>query len=212
MTKRTIVFIADTHGSHEELIVPNGDILFHCGDFSATGSVLDVLKFNSWLGTLPHELKICIAGNHDGFMESHNLGRNLITNAVYLENELLEYEGLRIWGSPITPEFNNWFFMRKRGDDITKVWEQIPDKIDILLTHGPCYGILDTVKRSVGEEHLGCWDLRERVKQLKNLKIHAFGHLHGAYGIVKIDRTKFINCSSMDDNYDIVNKPIVVRL
>jgi len=32
-----IIFISDTHGLHEELDLPNGDILIHGGDISRSG-------------------------------------------------------------------------------------------------------------------------------------------------------------------------------
>jgi hypothetical protein len=38
------------------------------------------------------------------------------------------------------PEFGNWAFMLPRGPRIKEKWDQIPDGIDILITHGPPLG------------------------------------------------------------------------
>jgi predicted phosphohydrolase len=43
-------------------VVPPGDVLLHAGDFSMTGNLEPVRKFNEWLGKLPHTTKIVIAG------------------------------------------------------------------------------------------------------------------------------------------------------
>jgi Icc-related predicted phosphoesterase len=52
----------------------------------------------------------------------------------------VELEGLRIWGSPWQPEFQNWAFNLNRGPEIRKKWDMIPEGIDILVTHGPPKG------------------------------------------------------------------------
>jgi predicted phosphohydrolase len=209
--------MADSHGSHEEVNVPDGDVFIHAGDFCNTGSVIEVMRFNNWLGTLPHKFKIVIAGNHDLFMESDPcLGRGLITNATYLANEEVYLNnGLTVWGSPITPSFNDWAFNVNRGKEIAKYWKQIPSYIDIIVTHGPPYNILDL---SANYEHLGCYDLWHRINQIQP-KLHVFGHIHESYGLFnKLPNktfdfdTLFGNCSVMNDNYEVVNPPLVIKL
>ena len=62
-----VVIISDTHGKHWQLDenIPHGDILIHAGDFTTNYSIEDALDFNEWLGTLPHQYKIVVSGNHD---------------------------------------------------------------------------------------------------------------------------------------------------
>ena len=63
-----IVCISDTHNLTDRPdfpSIPEADILIHTGDFTICGKTEDVIKFNDWLGTLPHEYKIVIAGNHE---------------------------------------------------------------------------------------------------------------------------------------------------
>jgi hypothetical protein len=89
--------------------VPDGDILIHAGDFMTYGNApREIIDFNAWLGRQPHPNKIVIAGNHDRLFESHpNPARALVTNGIYLEDSGVELEGLKFWGSPVQPPFNN---------------------------------------------------------------------------------------------------------
>ena len=60
-----LVLISDTHSLHGDLVIPDGDMLIHCGDYSNHGAFGDLLAFNKWLGKLPHEHKLVVSGNHD---------------------------------------------------------------------------------------------------------------------------------------------------
>jgi len=61
-----VVCVSDTHSMHRTLgTIPDGDVLVHAGDFTQTGTLAEVQDFCSWLGSLPHEHKIVIAGNHE---------------------------------------------------------------------------------------------------------------------------------------------------
>jgi len=201
-----VVCISDTHGKHEELVIPDGDMFIHCGDFTQLGRVHEISAFNYWLASLKHTHKIIIAGNHEKLFETNNrLARSLITNATYLENSGVEIEGRRLWGSPVTPYFFNWAFNISRGEMIQRVWNDIPDNLDVLITHGPPHTILDTVK---GGAVVGCEELLRKVKGL-NIKRHVFGHIHEGYGHTKRYGTEFMNASSLDHKYQVINKPWV---
>ena len=204
-----IVCVSDTHGCHNELTIPDGDIFIHCGDFSMMGEYEDLMEFNKWLGTLPHKRKIVIGGNHDFILEK-DYYFNVVhfSNATYLEDNLLELDGLRIYGSPYTPRFGDWAFMRDRGNEMAKIWSKIPKDVDILITHGPPYGILDVTK---GGLKVGCLDLLGVINTLKP-KIHLFGHIHESYGTIEKNGTKFYNCALMNAYYDIVNGPVVIEV
>ena len=89
-----------------------------------------------------------------------------------------------------TPIFGGWPFMKK-DDMLSKYWNNIPDSTDILITHGPPYGILDNNGRGT---FCGSKSLLERVQILKP-KYHIFGHIHESYGVQKINSTTFINAS-----------------
>lgn len=208
-----IVCISDTHGMHEEIKhIPDGDLLIHGGDSLGIGGIVDLEDFNYWLGTLPHEHKVLIAGNHDWcFQTRSERARAIVTNATYLEDSGITIGGFYFWGSPWTPRFRDWAFNLDRGEPLSKQWQRIPLNTDVLVTHGPPAGIRDTVVTPIGEEHVGCVDLRNRLSELKNLKAHVFGHIHEGYGSeVREDMSlRFVNASTCTGWYEPSNPPIV---
>ncbi len=228
-----IVMISDTHTYHHDLELPDADILFHCGDFTLMGNPLEVLNFNDWLGTLKQfNYIVVIAGNHDKCVgEDPMFGYKQITNAIYLQNSGVDLEGFYIWGSPMTPSFHGMrgglTFFTNGDREAKKIWRGMPKKVDILITHGPPWGILDEVQNySYGEtyrsgeppiEHTGDKMLLSKVIQFKP-KYHMFGHIHEGYGILKTDDTQpyggctFINASSVNAAYGMENKPLVMNI
>jgi Calcineurin-like phosphoesterase len=110
-----IVCISDTHELHPELVVPPGDILIHAGDFTFFSEHPWMFHhFDLWLGELPHRHKIIIPGNHDYFLEEAR-DRSVITNATLLVGSGVEVEGLRIWGSAVTPHYGLAELSQLRG-------------------------------------------------------------------------------------------------
>ncbi len=211
MRQIRIVCVSDTHGQHSKLRLPPGDILVHAGDFMTFGDVPEeIIDFDRWLQHQPHRHKIVIAGNHDLMFERQpGFARTLLPSAIYLENSSIELEGLRIWGSPVQPEFNNWAFNVARGAAIRRYWQMIPEDTDILITHGPPHGVLDKPRPS--GTHLGCEELAKKVEQLRP-KLHVFGHIHGGHGQSqsKLSPTKFVNASVVDEAYRLVHEAQVV--
>ena len=208
-----IVVMSDTHGYHKDLVVPEGDILIHAGDVTSEGSFESFANFLRWLKGQPHKHKCFIGGNHDEVLDKHfSLVDGMIkeSGCIYLENDSCSVEGLKMWGSPITPRFGHWFFMEDR-DKIGKYWEKIPEHLDVLVTHGPPYGILDFVHRTYGDHNVGCEALLKKVKEVKP-RFQIFGHIHGSYGKKKVGKTTYVNASSCNESYDIVNEPVVIDL
>ena len=130
--------------------------------------------------------------------------KKLTSNCHYLCNSGVEIEGIKIWGSPITPTFFNWAFNEDRGKPIQKYWKMIPKNTGILVTHGPPNGILDKTTSNI---NAGCEELLKTVNKLKP-KFHLFGHIHEAYGKETLNETTFINGSLLDINYNLANLPI----
>jgi Icc-related predicted phosphoesterase len=129
-------------------------------------------------------------------------------NIIYLENDLVEIEGLKIYGSPYTPQYGKWAFMRERGDEIARIWDKIPDGLDILITHGPPKGIMDIGR---GKVSAGCYDLLKKVVEVKPT-YHLFGHMHMCQGIEKHYGITFINSAMVDDDYTDVRTPTVFTI
>ncbi len=209
-----IVCISDTHDRiRHDWEIPSGDILIHAGDFTIQGLNEEVIRFNKWLGTLPHQYKIVIPGNHELKMdEEFNINylesRALITNATLLVNESAIIGPYKFYGMPDTPEFCNWAFNRNQSEMEPYV-NAIPDDIDVLITHGPPYGHLDTVRQKTYS--LGCKQLLKRVMEIKP-KLHVFGHIHGGYGTKWFAGINFVNAAICNEAYKPVNQPIVVEI
>jgi len=216
-----VVCIADTHNFHHDVDIPDGDILIHAGDFTLNGTLGEVVEFNEWLGTLDHPYKIVVAGNHDRCLgESGTLGLKMFTNAIYLERSGKEIEGLKIWGAPMTPAFNGMrgglTFYTNSDKEAKGVWSAIPKNLDILITHGPPFAVLDEVVNHFNpyfdKENCGDRMLASKVIQ-KKPKYHVFGHIHEGYGEFIADYgTHFINCSVVNESYNMVNKPVIINL
>jgi len=206
-----IVLISDTHTRHSDVILPDGDLLIHAGDVSSRGRAHEIDAFIQWFSEQSHKYKIFIAGNHDFFFErAHRaiIEAKIPKNIIYLNDSGCTIEGLNIWGSPIQPEFCDWAFNKKRGDEIKKHWDLIPTNTDILITHGPPFGILDKTTRG---EKTGCKELLKKVYNVKP-KIHVFGHIHEDYGVLKNDDITFINASLLNEKYYYTNDPILICL
>lgn len=202
-----IIFISDTHGLHRRIRnIPVGDMLIHTGDISNFGEEHQVVDFLNWFSNQPHTFKIFIAGNHDFFFERESpayIQKIIPQNIIYLNDSGCEINGIKIYGSPITPEFFNWAFNRKRGTEIKQSWAKIPLDTQILLTHGPPFGILDQTQKSI---RTGCEDLMKAVNKIKPT-LHVFGHIHEAYGRFQNEDTTFINASILNEVYRITNLP-----
>ena len=209
-----IIAISDTHLTHEkrELSIPDGDILIHAGDATLNGSKKEIIVFNRWFSDLPHAIKIFVAGNHDWLFEKNlERARELLDHSIhYLQDSEITIAGLRIYGSPWQPAFNNWAFNLERGNDLKQKWDFIPSGIDILITHCSPYGIGDMLPDG---SQIGCADLAKVVRKIKP-KYHIFGHAHEGYGIYKRrnNNTVYINASILDEAYNPANQAIVIEI
>lgn len=204
-----LVALSDTHGYHDQIEVPDGDILIHTGDLTNRGRLEEVIDFNRFLEGLPHRHKVVIAGNHDFcFERTPQEAEVLLTACHYLRDQSLELEGWKLYGSPWQPEFFDWAFNLPRGPALAEKWAEIPQDTDILMTHGPPMGCLDRTSRG---EDVGCEALAERLDQLQ-VKVHVFGHIHEAYGHELRGKTRTYNASILNHLERRLEKPWVIEL
>ncbi len=200
-----LVLTSDSHERHSDLIVPDGDIFIFAGDVGDGEDV--IFDFDQWLARMPHPIKLIVPGNHDYSLLGHS-GRNLITNANLLIEESINVLGLKIWGSPITPLRDGAFGVGAEQDR-ERLFSFIPRDTDVVITHSPPYGILD--QPSPAREHLGCRALLNAVVRVQPT-LHAFGHVHGAYGTTTFGDTFFANASLVDADHKLKNSPIVIDI
>lgn len=210
-----LVCISDTHGAHGMLKMPEGDILIHSGDFSAHGTLNDVKKFTEWMGSQNYEFKIAIAGNHDIALEDNttsNLAKKMFDDngIIYLKDSGVEIDKIKFWGSPWTPKFYDWAFMKIRNSTNLKwVWEKIPKDTNVLITHGPAHGTLD----KHDNVSCGCELLYSKLLEIRP-DIHIFGHIHESPGVVERNEGAKIsvNASMLARDYITVREPIVLEI
>lgn len=217
-----MVVIGCSHGRHAQLIVPQGDVLVHTGDFSRRGDESDAISFLKWFEAQPHEHKVFVAGNHDGFTQQNpqtfaHLVNQHAPSCHYLHEKAVEIGGLKWFGSNWTPEFCNWYWMSERGPDMMAHWDKIPDDTQVLITHGPARDHLDLIIPSIFNEfasHEGCDDLKATIDgRLKDLKLSCFSHLH-YQGCQQetVNGITYVNASVVDDGYSIRGDIQVIQL
>jgi Icc-related predicted phosphoesterase len=186
-------------------------VLIHCGDSTQYGSRDNLREFAEIFGECNSKYKLVIAGNHDACFAKHpKESRDILMahHIAYLEDEQITIGGLKFWGIPWTPPFLNWYFMADEEKRIEK-WEQVPDDVDVLISHGPPYTILDRLTK--GGEHVGSIEHFDRVL-LIGPTLNVFGHIHEVYGQEQYAGIDFINCSLLNFNYQMVNQPVVYEL
>ena len=71
--------------------------------------------------------------------------------------------------------------------------------------------IMDKVEWGNFHKHIGSKSVKRRIREVKP-KMVVFGHAHDEYGVVDKYGIKFINCSRVDENYDLVREPIMVEV
>ena len=220
-TMTRITLISDTHNKHKQITqdLPGGDILIHAGDISSMGYEHEVREFCKWFDKIDsYTHKIFIAGNHDWlFQNSPKKVKEILdlySTITYLQDDFV-YVGewgetndmIKIHGSPWQPRFMNWAFNADRGEDIMQHWNKISTDTDILITHGPAFGFLDTV---VGQGiPLGCEDLTSKIDEIKP-KIHVCGHIHSGNGYKTNlnNSVHFFNAAVLGEQYSYTYKPI----
>lgn len=228
-----LVCLSDTHTMHAIYTdenpprIPSGDVFIHAGDFSYEGVPQQVESFAKWLKQLPFEHKVVIAGNHDITFDTENypflwqrfghekehdsmgLKQLVKESCTYLENSEANIKGVRIWGSPWTPTFHDWGFNADRGPMIKRIWDQIPEGVDIVLSHGPPLGRQD---ECFDGQLVGCADLLEACQKRVKPRLMIFGHIHEGRGASFDGQTVYVNASSVNLMYRPVFEPVVIDL
>jgi hypothetical protein len=204
-------------------MIPDGvDAVFHCGDESHLGNPMrnepECRAFFEWFCGLPIKTKFFVPGNHSTAFEQGLVTPDDYPSVHFLIHEAAVWDGWNLFGTPYTPLFFNWAYMKARPD-LDAVWATIPEQTDILLSHGPPKGILDVTRdwRSKEPIHVGSKSLTRHVLERIKPKLHAFGHLHDEpeinnFGIVERGGVKFVNCSCCNLSGQLVNHGMVVDL
>jgi Icc-related predicted phosphoesterase len=207
-----VITFSDIHGQQNKQLTRwfnnnPGDLLIFAGDLQLNN--LDYgTEFVKWIHKLPYTNKILVFGNHDGnyICILDYIIKNSFTDVIFLNNSSATIDGIKIFGSPHSVEYGSWWFMMK-DKELGNLWNKIPDDTDILVTHGPPFGILDYTYDGFTT---GSKTLEKKVFELKQLKYHIFGHIHESYGIKRINNITFMNVSLLNEKYQLTNNPIII--
>ena len=214
------ITLSDTHGQHRSkklnkfLHENSADVLLFAGDLQAnhfdTGE-----DFVEWLHYLPYKYKIMTFGNHDSNWEYVAEKARLYSDVVILNNYYVVLdENIKIWGSPYSLTFLDWWFM-KSDKELEEIYKDIPNDVDIIMTHTPAFGILDMTKDDI---LTGSMSLLNRIKELKKLKYSVCGHIHEQSGTCTMNKylalkdIHFINASVLNEKYQLVHDPQIFEI
>lgn len=224
---KTIVAISDLHGQLPPLgALPAGHILVIagdvCPDFKPSielryqGERVDRQGFQQgrWLNTTfrgwlegandKYAAVIGIAGNHDFVFEKEPILESIEPLPwIYLEDYGVEVFGIKFWGTPWVPNLAYWAFCANDAGLRARA-ALIPNDIDVLVTHGPPYGVLDHVR---GAGPVGDVSIAEAVERIQP-KAVICGHIHEQHG----QEGGVFNVSLLDDRYEMVYPPTVIEL
>lgn len=209
---KKIWHIGDTHGYHDLLKVPdNIDWVIHSGDFTNYKDVYknepETLDFLRWYGNLDIPIKILIAGNHDAY--AHSGVKEFrkwcdYYNIIYLENEYVILNDIKIYGSPNTPQFGDWYFMKNRAK-MDKHWSHVDEDVDIFVVHGPPKGVLDLSEdRLRNLENCGCNSLKKHILNRIKPKLCLFGHIHNNKDIINAGTLNLSGYDTLFSNGSVV--------
>ena len=230
-----LVIISDTHNLHDELNLPSGDVLIHCGDYSYSGQDNEVISFLTWMQEQTKKYRLVIGGhgNHElGPYEDREHFNELKT--VFAPDVIWPHmrvftdpvTSLNFFFSPYVTTINGRWAFEASSSEYQEIVKRIPDYVDILISHGPPFNILDTfVRHSIDwdsqqndyahtsrEFKIGSKVLAERIKEIEP-KLVCFGHCHENGGqTVEIDGTIYVNGAVLNENYEIANEPVIVNL
>jgi Icc-related predicted phosphoesterase len=195
-----IYAVSDLHGYFPPY-VPECELLLLGGDYCPTRNLEQEKrfmsgKFSEWLREVPAKQVVGIAGNHDFILQDEpEFARSLPW--TYLQDEEINIDGVRIYGTPWTPPFFDWAFMCNESM-LQERFSNIPEGLDILLSHGPAWKHLD---QNSGKENCGSYSLLQRIKQVKP-DSHVFGHIHEGHGVMDDGPTRFYNVAYLNGKYE----------
>lgn len=229
-----IVAMSDLHGT----LLPVNDyfepceLVCICGDISPLNIQANHRKMRKWLRekfkpwceALPCDKVIFIAGNHDDICKNTDFMYSLFPkdkkvtylfheNYTYISKSGKEYS---IFGTPYCKLFGNWAFM-EMDDMLDKLYKDIPENLDILMTHDAPYGVSDIILQEDcpwydGKTHIGNKPLSQEILR-KTPKVVLHGHLHSTSRIFEEwGYSKVANCSIKNEKYEPVYNPLTIEI
>lgn len=230
-----IVAISDIHGYIPENI-PECDVLCISGDIVPLEVQRGIEKSSDWVMNIfyPKLLEMSCKhvvmtwGNHDFIgnvlyraghsgEEQTEMLFGTDSKCHILIDESVEIDGVKFYGTPWIPELSGWAFYNT-SENLTDMFRQMPEDIDVLLTHcPPKIGTQGVVLQNCWNHmrDFGCIELYNVLCEKKFEKtLHVLsGHIHsGNHDIEQFGNIKYINVSIKDENYNVSYKPTILEL
>jgi Icc-related predicted phosphoesterase len=203
-----IAAVSDLHGNYPvmpELHDQNIDLLLVCGDITGNKIHQDkhLNQFIQWVKNINPKMCLFTQGNHDYFRYEDQ------KNIKQLIDQSYDFEGLIVYGTPWTPEFCGWNWM-KEDKYLDRYFDNINNYTNILMSHGPMRGVCDSIY-GIGES-LGSRSLRNAVNQ-RSIDYVFSGHIHSAnHNWELFNNTKCCCVSLLNEQYQIAYKPREIEI
>lgn len=225
-----IVALSDQHGHLPK--IPPCDLLIIAGDVCPDrfGPFLAMhapeqqkawfeRHVRQWLADVPATHKLMTWGNHDWCGQACSFRRDSPGEASSTDLQILVDEGVTlpiddgqvfVWMTPWSNQFMRWAFM-KPPRELADMYAQIPEGIDILVSHQPPYGYGDRyLEVDSGKiEHLGSRELLAAIDRVRP-RLVICGHIHDGYGRTEYDGIPIYNVTLVDEQYRLVHAPTVI--
>lgn len=195
--------LSDTHGPWAPIAQTiHLDAVVHCGDFVTYGDSIEYAVFsNRFESAYPDTVRYLLPGNHDMLFEQDIMSATGLTPAAFpIHDRRFMIGDYVAYGSSWQPAFRNWAFNVESDEERYDLFQRIPDETEILFTHCPPYMLLDELPDT---GHIGDKALARRIRELTQLKVNVFGHIHGCSGYVKKEGITYVNASLRDEHYHL---------
>lgn len=217
-----IACISDLHGHLPQ--VPDCDVLVIAGDVCpATNHKLSFQQrwldgpFRNWLEAQPAKHIVGTWGNHDwlGAKAPDIIAQLdlpwqcLVDQATRIARP--DGSGLWFYGSPWQPVFLDWAFNLEEHELAEKYQKIRESECDVLISHGPPYGVCDQAYPHKESQHLGSHALHGIVREVQP-KLLVCGHIHGGHGAGMLGKTQVVNASILDEGYRMTYLPTIVNV
>lgn len=229
-----ILATSDTHGNLDKLDLTGIDLALFAGDVAPLRglSALDVYDQLKWMNieffkfceTWKDAKIVFVPGNHDFFplirerfgskLHGKNLNLKLASNATMLVDQLVDVDGLKIYGSPWVPIISYHWAFEAEHDKLKDRFSMIPEDIDILVTHTPPrfnkLGV--SLEYGFDSENFGCSELASEIFKKKPKRCFC-GHIHsGDHRVNKLGDSEVWNVARVNESYSIAYEPTILEI
>lgn len=224
-----ICAMSDMHG--DLLHINPCDLVLICGDSVALKEQAQHQSckkwyrkvFKPWAEALPCNKVLFIAGNHECGLENHEEEYYSMfskdSKITFLFDDLYTYnykdKEYRIYGTPWCNPFGNWAYMTSE-ENLKELYSQIPENLDILITHDQPYKYGDVLLQKdyslTAGFHIGNKPLLKAIED-KQPNFQFNGHLHSCdHSKIMIGNTAHYNVSMKDELYRTVYNPLYLDI